>query len=188
MSVTSPLRGHCYCKAVVFEVVAAKCALAAFCHCDSCRRVHSAPMYQVAYVLQECLRIVEGTEFINKFGLHNPRGFTRNFCSKCSSMLFNVLNSRDGVVRVGLFPSTFDEPKEFVRRFPPVVHVHASESLLDLSKLRDGLPRLAGWSDRVFELMKIGQPFPEGVEDWSDAQVLEMLSEKKRKTETNATK
>ena len=42
------LEGFCYCGAVTFSVRAdATVVRAAFCHCESCRRAHAAPLYQI---------------------------------------------------------------------------------------------------------------------------------------------
>jgi Paired amphipathic helix repeat len=48
---SAAVTGHCYCGAVVFSVAVPESerdAHCCYCHCDSCRRAHSAPLYQVS--------------------------------------------------------------------------------------------------------------------------------------------
>jgi hypothetical protein len=44
--------GHCYCGAIRFAVDIPEGdapIFTAYCHCDSCRRAHAAPLYHVAW-------------------------------------------------------------------------------------------------------------------------------------------
>jgi len=42
--------GHCYCGKVKFATNTVKANRSMFCHCENCRRSHSAPVYHASYV------------------------------------------------------------------------------------------------------------------------------------------
>lgn len=57
--------GHCYCGAIQFAVhipAGDQPIFTAYCHCDSCRRAHAAPLYHVACVDQSHFEITAGAE------------------------------------------------------------------------------------------------------------------------------
>lgn len=54
-----------------------------YCHCSDCRKAHSAPLYQVIYVSENEVTLIEGKE-IGHFSYKNEN-FTRYFCMKCGS-------------------------------------------------------------------------------------------------------
>ena len=56
--------GRCYCGNIRFEVRTRPETetLALFCHCESCRRAHAAPLFAVVYIPSIDLKIVEGEE------------------------------------------------------------------------------------------------------------------------------
>ena len=43
-------KASCYCGKIKMSIKTDEPVFAAFCHCVSCRKVHSAPLYQVVYV------------------------------------------------------------------------------------------------------------------------------------------
>jgi hypothetical protein len=62
------LHGHCYCGEITFSIPAnVEPHIATYCHCESCRRAHSSPLYQVVYIKPEEFVITAGTdmEFID---------------------------------------------------------------------------------------------------------------------------
>jgi phospholipase/carboxylesterase len=131
----SELKGFCYCGAVHYSVRGGACGVpACFCHCESCRRSHAAPLYQVCYVPVEDFTITAGSEHIkaHKF---------RHFCGECGSKIFNEVAGPQGPRR-GFFPSTLEEATQhkLPGRFRPTFHNLSNEAVLhDLPK--DALPR-----------------------------------------------
>lgn len=133
--------GYCYCKGVEFVIPQSKNSddtMAVFCHCDSCRRAHSAPLYQVVYVAPEQFQITRGEDLVNRFCLEGAR-VERWFCSQCGSRIANHLiqsstPSRSGFV--GFFPSLLAPefqvalPKQFI----PSRHSCPEESILEHGK------------------------------------------------------
>lgn len=62
------LVGSCYCGKVVFSVSTHPPPFKSlYCHCESCRRAHSAPLYHICYVPQECLVIDSGSDCIREY-------------------------------------------------------------------------------------------------------------------------
>ena len=100
---------------------------AGFCHCVSCRKAHSAPMYQCVYVKPHEITIEGGMDESNpnlaskggKGHLGGQEGGTaelgiahrRVFCNDCGSTMFNDLNileknelGMDAQKIIGTFP------------------------------------------------------------------------------------
>ena len=42
----------------------AKVLMGCFCHCESCRRAHAAPLYQVCYVQADGFKLTAGREHV----------------------------------------------------------------------------------------------------------------------------
>lgn len=79
------MRGRCFCGAVRFSVES-PIASAAHCHCESCRRAHSAAFVTWARVGKSQLNIETGLGLIQKF--NSSAGAFRSFCKTCGSPLF----------------------------------------------------------------------------------------------------
>eukprot|EP01065_Artemidia_motanka_P009590 TRINITY_DN1491_c0_g2_i1.p1 TRINITY_DN1491_c0_g2~~TRINITY_DN1491_c0_g2_i1.p1 ORF type:complete len:161 (+),score=75.81 TRINITY_DN1491_c0_g2_i1:44-484(+) len=135
-------RGSCYCGAVRFVVgdeAGGEPPRACFCHCDSCRRAHSAPMYQVVYVDEGLVRVEAGQELVR--GFSKSERIERQFCSRCGSRLFNKVKSLPG--KTGFFPALLEEgsQRSMPERWQPKYHCHVTEAVLPLSSVADGLER-----------------------------------------------
>ena len=60
-----------------------------YCHCDSCRRSHAAPLYRVVCIDEAEFSVTEGAELITEFQKPGAR-VRRCFCQRCGSKIFNV--------------------------------------------------------------------------------------------------
>ena len=136
------LRGRCYCGAVRFVVrTDATPIRATFCHCESCRRAHSAPLYQVCYVKPSDFAVTAGRELLK--APPRPHGY-RHFCSECGTRICNVMTK--GIPRTGFFPSTLEAKDQSIlpTRFRPELH-HCPEEQVGYLRRHllpeDGLPR-----------------------------------------------
>lgn len=136
---TDDLHGHCYCGAVHYVVRRdATINRAAFCHCESCRRAHASPLYQVCYVLADGFAFTAGEAHVKA----PPHRRYRQFCGLCGSRIANVMP--DG--RVGFFPSTLDvaDQARLPPRMRPTLH-HCPEEAIGYLRAHvlpdDGLRR-----------------------------------------------
>jgi hypothetical protein len=87
-----------------------------FCHCDSCRRAHAAPLYQVVYLPESCFEITAGAHLLNAFA-RSPAHVVRSFCSTCGSRVCNRVTAKPSL-GVGFFPNLLDESSQ--RALPEV--------------------------------------------------------------------
>ena len=130
------LHGACYCGTVQYRVRGgAQVLTACYCHCESCRRSHAAPLYQVCYVTRPDFSITAGSEHVkaHKF---------RHFCGQCGSRVYNEFSAGPQGARIGFFPGTLDESTQhkLPGRFRPSFHHLTNETVLrDLPN--DALPR-----------------------------------------------
>jgi hypothetical protein len=110
-----PIRvsGHCYCGGVTFKVdipAGDSPIFTAYCHCDSCRRAHAAPLYHVVCVDEAMFTLTGGAELIQEFKRHG-RTITRAFCGTCGSRILNRFGNwrPGGRVPLAWFPNLLDE-------------------------------------------------------------------------------
>ena len=112
--------GFCYCGGVEFEVAnSATPHISVYCHCESCRRAHSAPLYQVVYIPLECLNITKGQELVKVFV--KPGGTVkRSFCSDCGSKVTIQYSAEN----IGFFPALLEESIQhnLPEKFAPTHH------------------------------------------------------------------
>ena len=135
----STVHGHCYCGAVEFTVdLDREPIFTAYCHCDSCRRSHAAPLYQVACVDDETFTVTRGQEGIVDFKKDGSR-IVRAFCGTCGTRVYNRFPgwSPGGRTPVVFFPNTLDE--ETTHNMPeslrPRKNNASDECVLDLERL-----------------------------------------------------
>jgi len=122
------LTGGCLCGQVRYEADGEPSARA-LCHCETCRRIHAAPMVGWFSVPRDSFRLVQG----------EPRSFAssarvkRLFCADCGAhVLFD--DGRDpSSMEVAI--ASLDDPEAV----PPVRHIWATRKL-SWVKLADGLP------------------------------------------------
>lgn len=143
MSHAPTLSGHCYCGAVRFEIdVPEAPRFAIYCHCDSCRRAHAAPLYQVVAMDDAGFRITAGAEHVKTYRKPGAR-IARSWCDACGTRVYNRFpEHRPNVVVV--FPDLLEESvrsKPLPAPLRATRHAHAEECVLDfalLAELRPG--------------------------------------------------
>lgn len=137
------IHGHCYCGEFEFTIPRNITPYrSVYCHCDSCRRAHSSPLYQVIYIPEEEFLIIRGKELIQEYRKLDSK-VTRAFCRQCGSKIFNKLHAPNRVGWLGVFPNLFDEnEKNLPENLRPTQHVNASETVMVLDKYHDELERL----------------------------------------------
>lgn len=79
------MRGHCLCRAVAYELDPPITSVA-HCHCESCRRAHSAAFASWATVPRGNLRVTVGADRLVAYP--SSPGARRSFCGVCGSQLF----------------------------------------------------------------------------------------------------
>lgn len=145
------VKGHCYCGAVEYSVKLAAGESPLFppvyCHCDSCRRAHSAPLYHVVCIdMERSFEITKGQEHIKNFMKPNTsNGITRCFCDVCGSKIYNLFDPtlpffKDRAKKpMVFFPDTLESKSQgsnLPACFRPVRHHHVEECVLDLNLLK----------------------------------------------------
>ncbi len=136
----TPFGGFCYCGQIHFSVNSDCMVLAAlYCHCESCRRSHSSPLYHCVYVRPEDFQITQGEEHLSKFQKTPSTSVIRAFCSNCGSKVANYLTNKPWV---GFFPATLREELQhnLPTKFCPTVHHCGDEAVLSLERLDPTLP------------------------------------------------
>jgi hypothetical protein len=135
--------GHCYCGNIKFcidiNVIPNK---PVFCHCESCRRAHAAPLYQVVYIPKQYYKIIEGEEYLKEYS-RQPDSVIRSFCSNCGSRIKNELPLKPEL-GIGFFPALLEEEIQhnLPDIFKPIYHYCSHESVLDMNiYCNDGLDR-----------------------------------------------
>lgn len=148
--------GRCYCGEVRFLIPRdVQPLLSGYCHCVGCRQAHAAPVYQVAWVPSAALEITQGRDLLKWYTRSQvTREFLRRyFCTNCGTKVFNSFEGPFGdqqISAAGVFPTLFDDQSMAQsERWAPSVHMHCEESLLDLTQLNDGLPKLPKGADAV---------------------------------------
>ncbi len=148
MSDTIRVDGHCYCGAIAFEVSIPEGnapIFTAYCHCDSCRRAHSAPLYQVVCIDASSFDITTGAELLTEF--QKPGGrIVRAFCSQCGSRILNRFPewTPEGRTPLVFFPSLLraEQQQDLPEAFRPKRDLHPEESVLDHDALERHLESL----------------------------------------------
>src|SRR4051812_29405337 len=94
-----PIEGRCQCGAVriALELPSTFCS---HCHCESCRRAHSAPFVTWTSVPNERFRIVQGEGELTAY--RSSEEATRNFCRRCGTQLFFISSRWPGRTDVPL--------------------------------------------------------------------------------------
>ena len=78
------LNGSCLCGSVQYE---ADCdaSIIIHCHCETCRKAHSAAFSSVMPIAHKAFRWTKGEESLNSF--ESSPGKKRYFCTNCGSQL-----------------------------------------------------------------------------------------------------
>ncbi len=134
--------GHCYCGGIKYRVTTTTIPnRALYCHCESCRRAHSAPLYQVVYLPKEDFEIIEGKDLLKAYS-RDSTSVIRSFCLNCGSRIQNQLPIKPEL-GIGFFPATLEESlqHDLPAIFRPTLHYLSNEAVLQLSCLHDGIER-----------------------------------------------
>jgi len=149
MSDTPVFSGSCFCGSVALEVRGQPIA-AGICHCESCRRWHSAPINAWALWPAAAITITAGRDQLvefNKQGSNGPSG--RTSCKRCGGAVFNRKLEFGMTV---VYAMTLDG-SGFV--FQPTFHCFYGEGVMQFA---DGLPKFV---DLPTELGGSGQRLDE---------------------------
>jgi ADP-ribosyl-[dinitrogen reductase] hydrolase len=103
---SNAMKGSCLCGAVQYEIDQLDMPIL-HCHCQSCRKAHSATFAPTAGVFHEHFRWIAGKEKLTPY--ESSPGKTRYFCSVCGSQ---IIAQRDGRPNVLLRIATLDEDPE----------------------------------------------------------------------------
>ncbi len=129
--------GHCYCGGVGFVVTlpaGEKPVFTAYCHCDSCRRAHAAPLYHVVAVRADAFAVTRGADLLNDFQKDGGR-IVRAFCNRCGTRVLNRFSTwrPGGHEIIAWFPNLLGEGVQ--QPMPAILRPHntanAGECVLD---------------------------------------------------------
>jgi hypothetical protein len=127
------MKGSCLCGAVEYEIDSIDMPIA-HCHCNTCRKAHSAAFATTAGVRREHFRYIKGEEKMTAF--ESSPGKLRHFCSSCGS---HLVAERPGqphvVVRVACLD---DDPC-----VSPVAHIWTSHDVPWLA--HNDIPEFPEW-------------------------------------------
>jgi len=130
---TEPLRGSCFCKAVQYSANGLSSPIA-HCHCETCRKTHSAAFNTSALTPYDGFQWTEGEAVVTY--IESSPGKRRWFCPKCGTHLVAEYPDRKiRVLRIG----GVDSPLPSM----PVVHQWVSDKA-PYFEFVDGLPRVDG--------------------------------------------
>mmetsp|Transcript_6483 Transcript_6483/g.12858 ORF Transcript_6483/g.12858 Transcript_6483/m.12858 type:complete len:221 (-) Transcript_6483:347-1009(-) len=136
------VRGSCFCGGVKFSVSTSPPPnKPTYCHCESCRRAHSAPLYQIVYVPEEAFTLSAGEDLVQAFQKTEGAPI-RSFCKNCGSRIHNRLPKKPEM-GIGFFPALLEESMQhdLPHVFRPIQHYLSHEAVMNLEQLADDLPR-----------------------------------------------
>lgn len=132
MSDNQKFKGSCFCGVVEIEV-RGKPAAAGICHCESCRRWHSAPINAWAIWPDAMVEVVAGRDRLGEFNKQGPDGPSgRSFCTRCGGAVFN---RKPKIGMTVVYAMTLDGSGV---AFEPTFHCFYAEGVLHMA---DGLPK-----------------------------------------------
>jgi len=120
--------GQCYCGAVHVEVEGDP-VFTAYCHCESCRKWHAAPITGLAAWPEDAVKVRGDVVVSDK----NP-DTQRTSCAKCGG---NVLSTKPGLGWKVVYPLTLSG-SDFT--YKPGAHIFYGERVMEIN---DGLPKFA---------------------------------------------
>ena len=126
------MHGHCFCKAIRFEVEEPITACVN-CHCESCRRQCSAPMTTYIGVPDGSWRWLSEPPKLYR----SSPGVERTFCDTCGTPMSFRSGKMSDVMH--FYVAALETPE----RFAPTLHV-AHEEKLPWLRLNDDLPTCVG--------------------------------------------
>ncbi|MFT5351031.1 MAG: hypothetical protein ACI9MF_001852 [Gammaproteobacteria bacterium] len=124
------IKGSCLCQAVKYEVRDAEFFPISNCHCENCRKAHSAAFGSYVAFKKADFRWIEGEELVTHYE-SSPLTY-RCFCSRCGSPLAAFDNKEIRCITLG---STDGDP-----RLRPEFHIYVS-SKAPWYEITDDLPQ-----------------------------------------------
>lgn len=88
------LSGSCHCQRVRYEVDAIDDMW--HCHCQTCRKTHSAQRNTAALVKRDAFRLIAGAENLSHY--ESMPGKLRHFCTTCGTHIYAEFPGRPVVV------------------------------------------------------------------------------------------
>ena len=128
-------QGSCYCGTVTITVTGEPVA-AAYCHCLSCRKWHSAPVNAWSAWPAERVSFAGGEVIMS---LKDP-GSVRKSCAICGGCVANEKPEHGLTV---VYPMTLTDSDY---QFKPAFHLFYGERVLDIA---DGLPKYVDLPTRI---------------------------------------
>jgi len=128
------LTGSCACGAVAYEADGLDGSIS-HCHCNTCRKTHSAAYATTARVLRSRFRWTKGEDRLGHFA--SSPGKTRHFCASCGS---HLVAEREGQGHVIVRVASLDTDPGA----RPIQHIWTSHDALWLTDEGD-LPRYTEW-------------------------------------------
>ena len=120
--------GHCYCGQVHVEVEGEP-VFNAYCHCESCRKWHAAPMAALAAWPEDAVKIHGEVTVSDK-----NDACLRTSCARCGG---NVLTTKPGLGWKVVYPLTLSG-SDF--SYAPAMHIFYDERVMDFN---DSLPKFS---------------------------------------------
>ena len=101
------------------------------CHCQYCRKAHSAPYISATLMPESDLIIQQGNEYISEFDIDGVR--KRRFCNACGTRIYNMTSVANYIT---FMAATLDHPEVAT----PMGHVNVESKLATL-EITDDLPQ-----------------------------------------------
>lgn len=128
---TETLKGSCFCNAVTYEAAGLSTPIG-YCHCETCRKTHSAPFVPTAITPFDGFKWTKGSDVVAS--IESSPGKLRYFCPKCGTHLMAEVTAEERrILRVASLDSEIP--------VVPVVHIWTSEKA-DYFDFEDGLPKV----------------------------------------------
>lgn len=89
------LRGKCFCGRIQFEITETE-VTCSHCHCESCRRAHSAPFVTWTSFHKDQLLFSQGKDLLKKY--QSSENVSRSFCENCGTPLFYESLDENGII------------------------------------------------------------------------------------------
>ncbi len=121
-------QGSCLCGGVKVTVSGAPAA-SGYCHCETCRKWHAAPVNAWVAWPDAAVTVTEGEDLLQSFRLSEMSH--RHWCSTCGTGILNVTNKGLTIVYAMMLDGS-----EFVNE--PSLHVNYGKRVMDVP---DTLPK-----------------------------------------------
>lgn len=137
----SSLHGSCLCKSIEFKIETPTLTCS-HCHCDSCRKAHSAAFVTWTSFEESQLSFIKGQDILKKY--QSSPNVSRSFCGNCGSPLFYKSTDEGQILYVPT--STLSNAPDVL----PTRHVSYEEKVVWLD-VDNHLPKYFGKSELIGE-------------------------------------